>query len=107
MNDILDIDELVTGAGDGTGNGKKDVKQSPAVDVKSPTVSEKESTKTTAQVPNDASSPSTGGRFTPLAPQPGTLDWGCTPTVLFNWFQALEDFWQVNWMVNTAGKSNY
>ena len=40
----------------------------------------------------------TGGKYTPLTPAPGTLEWGCTPSALHSLFQAWEDFWRVSWL---------
>ena len=42
--------------------------------------------------------PVPGGRFTPLTPGPGTLEWGCSPSALLTWFQSWTDFWRVNWL---------
>ena len=42
--------------------------------------------------------PVPGGRFTPLTPGPGTLEWGCSPSALLTWFQSWEDFLRVNWL---------
>ena len=67
------------------------------------TVSDEGSGSTPAPVPSAAPLPS-GGKYTPLAPALGTLEWGCTPTALHTWFQAWQDFWQVNWMGNTASE---
>ena len=87
MNDVVDIDELA-------GSGKK-VKPS-VVDVKGLSVSAEGSSRVPIHVPNAPPAPQTGGKYTPLAAPPGTLEWGCTPTVLFNWFRSWDEFWEVN-----------
>ena len=43
-----------------------------------------------------AAPPFIGGKYTPLTPGPGTLEWGCSPSALLSWFQAWEDFWRLN-----------
>ena len=100
MDDVVDIDELA-------GNGKKEVKQvkTPDVDAQGSAVSEEGSRRIPIKVPIVAAPPPIVGMYTPLAPPPGTLEWGCTPTVLANWFKAQGEFWQVNWMGNTARKA--
>ena len=82
---------------------KKEVKQAPPGDAKVSTVSAEGSRSNPAPVPSAAPLPS-GGKYTPLAPAPGTLEWGCTPTALHTWFQAWKDFWHVNRMGNTASE---
>ena len=77
MNDIVDVDEIA-------GKGRKDVKQAPNVDAKGSTVSDEGSGRSPAQVPNGVPTPQTGGKYIPSALPPGTLEWGCTPNVLFN-----------------------
>ena len=79
VNDIISIDDLVAGTEAGTGYGKKEVEQAPPVGAKVSAVSAEESRSTPAPVPSAAPLLS-GGKYTPLAPDPGTLEWGCTPT---------------------------
>ena len=43
------------------------------------------------------------GKFTLITPSPGTLDWGCNPSVLLDWFQGWREYWDVNWM---GGETN-
>ena len=43
-------------------------------------------------------------QFILLTPSPGPLDWGCTPSVLHNWFQKWQSFWEVNWVGGTANE---
>ena len=99
MVDFVNINELA-------GISKKEVKEvkTPDVDAQGSAVSEEGSRRIPIHVPNVAPPPPIGGKYTPLAPPPRTLEWGCTPTVLSNWFKAWEEFWQVNWMENTAGE---
>ena len=88
VNDIIiNIDDLVARTESRTGYGKKEVKQAPPVGAKVSTASDEGSGSNPAPVPSAAPLPS-GGKYTPLAPAPGTLEWGCTPTALYNWFQA-------------------
>ena len=76
------------------------------MDASSLAVSEEDPKRFPIYVHNVAPPHQIGGKFTPLAPPPGQLELGCTPTVLFNWFGAWEEFWEANWMGNTAGEKH-
>ena len=43
------------------------------------------------QVP-PAVPPVPGGRYTSLTPEPGILEWGCSPSALLTWFQSQRTF---------------
>ena len=45
------------------------------------------------------------GKFTLLTPSPGSLDWGCNPSTLYDWVQKWTDYWSVNWVGGTADES--
>ena len=58
----------------------------------------------TSSVSSDSHTMGTG-KFTLLTPSPGSLDWGCNPSTLYDWIQKWSDYWSVNWVGGTADES--
>ena len=58
----------------------------------------------TSSVGSDSHAEGTG-KFTNLTPSPGPLDWGCSPSDLYDWVQKYKDYWSVNWTGGTANES--
>ena len=60
----------------------------------------------TSSVSSNSTTMSTG-KFTLLTPSPGSLDWGCNPSTLYDWIQKWSDYWKINWVGGTADETQW